>query len=318
MRRVRSEFHDLLANPIPGIVVSPNADLTMRTSMRTHCRAAIHAEVNDPRGLRDLLRRASERDWPLMVLGGGANTLFATSFFEGIVVTLGKSFEGVMPLPGGLVLAGAATPLPFLLSATNRVGLMGLEFLIKVPGHVGGALAGNAGAGNWGLCDFMERALCMTRCGRILEVRRGDFRYGYRHSELKEVIILNAELRLRPLDPEEAERQRNDFLSRKKQQPYDKPSSGCIFKNVTDPATRQRVSTGMLIDQAGLKGYAIRDAVISEGHANFIVNAGEASGEDFQALINFVQDTLYDRYGIEPDLEVNVAGGPMANVRMFA
>lgn len=318
MRRSYLEFRDFLDNPIPGVTISPNADLSTRTSMRTRCRTAILAEVNDPRGLRELLQRAHERAWPLLMLGGGANMLFATSFFNGITVSLGKPFESIMPLDMGVLRIGAATPLPSLIGSAKRFGLMGLEFLYKVPGQVGGALAGNAGAGGWGICDLLERAVCMTRNGKIIQLKRGDFRYSYRFSELKELIVLEADIRLRPLDPAESERLKTDYSAKKKSQPYHLSSSGCIFKNVLDTATNTRVSTGKLIDDAGLKGYCIRDAMVSEGHGNFIVNVGQATGEDFLALISFVQDAIGEQYGVDVELEVNVVGGPMANVKVYS
>lgn len=314
MRHAWNRYKELFDNPPEGVRLRPNADLTNSTKMRTKAVAAVLAEASHPAGLRDLVMRAAEHEWPLMMLGGGANTLFATSYFNGIVVTLGQPFNEVTRVDANTISAGAAVTLTKLMSSSRDYGLMGLEFLKGIPGKVGGSLAGNAGAGGWGLCDLAERVVCLTRSGRIVEAYRGDFEYGYRHSELKKAIILFAEFRLRPRIDSEAEAMEAMYWSKKVGQPYDARSCGCIFKNPVDPQTRKAVSAGWLIDQAQLKNYGIRDALVSEGHANFIINRNNATGEDFLALINMIQDVIRERNGINLHLEVNVVGGPLSNV----
>lgn len=308
-----TRYQNLLDFPIEGVWARPNYDLTKKTTMRTQARCAMMCEINDPRGLQELLKRARQFDWPLMVLGGGANTLFATSYFDGVVVMLGRPFSEVVQVEPGVLRAGAGAKLPGLIASARANGLMGLEFLTMVPGQVGGAVAGNAGAGGEGICDLIERAVVMGRNGRVYQLRRGDFDYGYRACDLKEVIILEADLRLSKLDERLSEARAADFKSKKKNQPYDLPSSGCIFKNPMDVVTRSQVSAGKLIDEAGLKTMNIGDAVISDGHANFIVNKGTATGEDFLALVSMIQDELREKKGIELELEVNVVGGPLGH-----
>lgn len=297
---------------IPDLRLKANADLTRCTSMRTRSTAAVLAEPQTPRALRHLLVLAREREWPLVMIGGGTNTIFATAYFEGIVVILPPDVFGRTDVvDDNIVRVGAAADLGGLLNFVRRSGLMGLEFCTMIPGTVGGALAGNAGAGNWGLCDFVERVLLLTRSGRPIELQRGDFRFSYRHSELSEAVVLEADLLLEPLDPELSRERAKEYISKKKGQPYKIPSSGCIFKNPTDPATGKKVSAGWLIDQAGLKGYSLNSAKVSEDHANFIVNVGEAGGEDFLAMISLVRDIVADRFGIELEVEARIVGGPL-------
>lgn len=285
-----------------------------KTWMATRTRVAVQATVHTPRGLRDLLRLARDNDWPLLMLGEGSNTIFASDEFDGIVVALDKRMFGNAEYIGDNMLrVGAARNLMSLVPFAHRAGLMGLEFCTKIPGQLGGALAGNAGAGELGICDCIDSVIAVTRSGRLIQVGQGEFEYGYRHSELAEAVILEADLRLEPLNEVRAKRAVQDFAARKVNQPYKLPSSGCIFKNPVDPATGESIGAGMLIDQAGLKGYAVNGAAVSEMHANFIVNTGNARGEDFLALISLIQDVVHHKTGIELEIEARIAGGPLTS-----
>ncbi len=306
-----SELAPILEIKDPGLRLAQDFDLTAKTSMRMHSSSAVYAEVESPLALQKLLDVANQIQCPTFVLGGGKNTLFATSYFEGLVISFGRNFSQLSDDGGTIVHAGASAQLPALLNYARKRGLMGLEFLTMVPGTVGGALAGNAGAGNWGICDFVERVYLMTRDGFVACVERNQFRYSYRHSELREALVLAADLRLEPLDKQEAARRIEDYKSKKTSQPYNMPSCGCIFKNPKD-GNGKSISAGKLIDECGLKGYGIQTAQVSEGHANFIVNRGEARGEDFLALITLVRDIVMAKTGIELDLEVQIVGGPLA------
>ena len=298
----------------PALKLSSNFDLTSKTSMKMSAVAAIHAEVDSPFALKKLLRTVKQEERPTFILGGGKNTLFATSYFDGVVVSLGRSFAARELHADNTIRVGASLQLPALIIFSRECGLMGLEFLTMVPGTVGGALACNAGAGDEGLCDYVKRVWVMGRDGTIHSFSKNDFHYEYRHSTLRDYVILEAELQLRPLNLSEAERRTNDFRNKKTNQPYHIPSSGCIFKNPKDPRTGANVSAGKLIDDCGLKNYSIRSAQVSQGHANFIVNNGSSSGEDFLALISLVRDIVHHKTEIELDLEVQIVGGPLNGV----
>lgn len=310
-----NEFQrDRTLRSLQGVDLIANADLTGCTSMKTRARCGMLAVPQTPRALRDLVRLVREREWPMLVLGGGTNTIFATHDFEGIVVVLDRSVFGCMErIEDNMVRVGASAELTGLVNFVRRSGLMGLEFCTMIPGTVGGALAGNAGAGNWGICDFVERCIVMTRSGRVIEVNRGDFHFGYRHSELSEAIVLEADLLLEPLNAELSRERSREFAAKKKNQPYKIPSSGCIFKNPRDPQTGRVISAGMLIDQAGMKGYNLNSVVVSEQHANFLLNTGNASGEDFLAMISLIQDIVAERHGIRLDVEARIVGGPLTS-----
>jgi UDP-N-acetylmuramate dehydrogenase len=309
----RKVYAPLFALSGRDLALRANYDLTHKTSMRMKTTAAVYAEVNSPLALRQLMKTARQMEVPTYILGGGRNTLFATSRFYGLVVSLGRNFSRVEYLGGNCIRAGASVPLQTLLNVSNRCGLMGLEFLTKVPGQVGGSVAGNAGAGNWGFCDFVERVYLITRDGFIAAVDRNQYRYSYRYSELREAIVLEADFRLEPLSVGERDKRIVTYNDRKKCQPYHMPSAGCIFKNPKD-IDGKSVSAGKLIDDCGLKGYSIRSAQVSTDHANFIVNQGESSGEDFLALITLVRDIVRAKTGFELKTEVQIVGGPLSSV----
>ena len=297
---------------IINLELAPDADVTPLTSMGTRTTASLLAIPHDPFALRSIVRLVDRRKWPMLILGGGTNTIFAQNHFDGIVVQLPRTtFGQAIAHHGRTVRVGAGMEMSSLLQFVRQSNLMGLEFCTMIPGTVGGALAGNAGAGNWGLCDFVERAIVMTRNGKVFPIQRGDFRFAYRYSELSDVIVLEADLALEPLKAEVAAGRRREFVAKKKNQPYKCQSSGCIFKNPRDSRTGEMISAGKLIDEAGLKGYSLNDIMVSEGHANFIINRGSGVGEDFLAMISLIQDIVHDRTGIMLELEARIVGGPL-------
>ena len=312
---MNNEFwKDRWLRSIPRLHLTPNADLSPFTTMNTRATASLLAIPEDPYALRDLIKLVREREWPLLILGGGSNTIFATPEFEGVVVILDKALFGQMErVDENMVRIGAAADIKSLLPWIKTQNLMGLEFMTMIPGTVGGALAGNAGAGNWGLCDFAERVVVMTRSGRLIELQRGDFRFSYRYSELSEGIVLEADFLLEPRNEELAREKTRDFARKKKGQPYNQRSSGCVFKNPRDPRTGRPVSAGKLIDEAGMKGYSLGHVEVSDGHANFLINKGGASGEAFLAMISLIQDVIQERTGVQFDIEARIVGGPLTS-----
>lgn len=316
--RYGEAFRRLQQEGIPDVSLKRHASIDRMTTMRTRCTAAMLAEVKSPQGLAELVARAQWAEWPMIFLGMGANTLFATSFYEGMVVRLMGSFTSLERTGPLSIYAGAGVPIATLETETKKWGMMGFEFMHKVPGRVGGSLAGNAGTMKWGMCDFASTVYVMTRDGVMRTLRQGDpdFRYGYRHSTLKKFIILGAEFDLESFDEVLHQYAIHKTEALKKGQPYGVPSAGCTFKNPVDPETGEKVSAGKIIDECNLKNYRIGSAYVSPQHANFIVNdRGLATGEDFFALITVIRDRVWELRRIELELEVNVVGGPLANTQ---
>ncbi len=291
--------------------------LDFHTSMKMRSVAALLMIAHTPDALRDTLRLARRERIPTYILGGGSNTLFASSYFDGLVIKLGREFQEIdLAEDPTCIRAGGGLDFKRAVSFSMECGLSGLEFGVGIPGSLGGAAAGNAGARDAqgrdrGLCDCIETLYCMDRSGTVWKVHRGDFQYTYRASELREVVILDMDLRLEHAPAEQIHQNLKFFREKRKGQPYGDASCGCVFKNPVNPATGESMSAGRIIDELGLKGYRVGDATISEKHANFMINRNQASGEDFLALISLTRDIVRRYRGIELELEVEVVGGPL-------
>ncbi|MBI4551009.1 MAG: UDP-N-acetylmuramate dehydrogenase, partial [Candidatus Latescibacteria bacterium] len=202
------------------------------------------------------------------------------------------------------VQAGAGISLARLAWFCASVGLSGVEFATGIPGVVGGSIRGNAGAHGASLGDRVETVEGMETDGgtRILSAQEVGF--GYRHTRLSpSVIIISARFALTPDDPQAIRERIREYTEyRKRTQPSADQSAGCMFKNPSGD------SAGRLIDLAGCKGLQVGDAVVSDRHANFIINRGQATAADTLRLIDRIRDLVLQRTGVALDLEVRVIG----------
>ncbi len=200
------------------------------------------------------------------------------------------------------VSVGTAVPLTALISQTARSGLAGLEVLTGIPGTVGGALRGNAGSRQGAIGQFVRRATVLDAANEIQVRERDDLSFADRMSNLDEPVILSAEFELSHEDPESVvRRMRRIWIIKKEGQPYGHQSSGCIFKNPSPD-----VSAGALIDQAGLKGTRFGGAVVSDRHANFIVAHPGAKAADVLHLIEQIQQRVWQQFGYELELQLQI------------
>jgi UDP-N-acetylmuramate dehydrogenase len=207
--------------------------------------------------------------------------------------------------PGFLLQVGSGVRLARLMRFCLRNALTGLEFLVGIPGSVGGALAMNAGTGSGAIGDVLVQMTVVDAAGNRRTLERSKLNIGYRCLALPPgTLILNAVLRLHRGMAAAIKRQvRAIMVQRRRTQPLGCPSAGCIFKNPPGQ------SAGALIDQAGLKGLRLGDAQVSHQHANWIVNLGQASARDIVALINLVEERVYRRFGVQLEREVKVLDG---------
>lgn len=259
-----------------------------------------------PRSLRDLeaavawLYREGE---PFVVLGRGSNVLVADRGVRGVVVKTGRGQEGVR-YGGERVRAECGVSLPHLSRRASARGLAGLEFAAGIPGSVGGAIAMNAGAHGHAIAEVVEEVRVLTPRGEA-RWRAQDLRFRYRESRVQHepAVVLDAELALRPADPEETLGRLDAWLrTRAESQPLGPPSSGCIFRN-PEPE-----HAGRLIDAAGAKGLRVGGAVVSDRHANYVLNTGGATAADVLALVELVRARVRDRWGIELATEIKLVG----------
>jgi UDP-N-acetylmuramate dehydrogenase len=259
--------------------------------------------------LQSLLAAARDAGFPVIVLGGGSNLLFADAGFNGLVIKLGSGFTGLEGA-GDLVRAGAAAAGADLLSWVLARDLGGLEGLAGLPGSIGGAVAGNAGAGPEGLGRAVSRLFIMDGAGQARTIKAADLDFAYRRlGGLPEgAVILEVEFTLGPRPAGEIRARLEEFRERRRRQPLGGRSAGCVFK--TPPS----FPAGRLIDECGFKGHRVGGARVSEVHANFILAEAGATAADILALMDHVRRGVLARHGLALELELKVIG-PGGEVR---
>lgn len=246
---------------------------------------------------------ATESGVPVTVIGCGSNLLVSDAGIRGLVIALGKPFSRI-EVRGNAIFAQAGARLSAVANAALAHGLTGLEFASGIPGSVGGGAYMNAGAYGGQLSDVLTEVE-LLRDGMAVRVPASEMDFGYRHSAAMEsgALITGATFALQPGDAEEIRARMDDLNGRRRdKQPLEYPSAGSTFKRP------EGYFAGALIEQAGLKGCRIGGAMVSEKHAGFIVNAGNATAQDVFELIMRVQHTVLDRSGVWLEPEVRLIG----------
>ncbi len=275
-----------------------------------------------PRDLQDLARfiKTIPRDEPIYVVGLGSNLLVRDGGLRGTVVFTHGALDGIRLEEndaGELLLyaeAGVASPKVARFAATH--GLTGAEFLAGIPGTVGGALAMNAGCYGVETWDIVDSVRCLQQNGELIQRSPDAYDIGYRYvrpaglsieaaraSTFLDEWFAAAWFKLMPGDSDTSRRNIKQLLERRiATQPLDQPNAGSVFRNPTgDYAAR-------LIESCALKGFRIGGAMVSPKHANFIINAGGATSADIEALIERVQQTVWDRFNVQLEREVRIVG----------
>lgn len=269
----------------------------------------------------DELRACLEIAPDLLILGDGANLLVADQGVQRLVVSLKRMAWANWSHDA--VSVGAGHDLAKLINESVRRGLSGIEVLGGIPASVGGAIMMNAGGKFGAIADAVVRVHTITREGREETLERAAIAFNYRTSGLQGRIITGVDLSLAPADPVALRTRLKEIMQYKKDsQPLKDSSAGCCFKNPTltrdiDGIGRKgdRVSAGMVIDKAGLKGLRIASASVSDVHANFLTADKEGKADDVITLIHTVRTRVRERFGIELENEVVIwgAGGPVGS-----
>lgn len=288
----------------PHDCTRPLERLANHTSFRIGGPAEWFAEPSSVDELVEVLREAVRLGIPVSVVGGGTNTLAPDRGVHGLVVHLGRGFrtiDEVSPAdaPTAHVVCGAALLTQRLVYLAAKSGWGELETLAGLPGQVGGAIVMNA----QDIGRFVQRITIVSFDGTVRRLTREQLRFSYRYTALDPGIITDVTLAFPKVEPSEAyERIRKAFSYRNSSQELRLPSAGCAFKN--PPGT----GAGRLIDQAGLKGARIGDAQVSQRHANFIVNLGQATCDDVLSLMEHIQRRVRQEFGVALEPEVRMIG----------
>ena len=306
-----------------GVQIRQQVSLAPLTTMKVGGPAEYFATVNNTDQLLKLVRWARKVALPYFILGGGSNILISDRGIRGLVIY--NRCRQVRLDAAPIFCIGASDERPYLFAESGaamagvartsvREQLTGLEWAVSVPGTVGGAVAGNAGAHGGEVKDNLENALVMDEQGDVQDYGVADFNYAYRDSTLKRLqplqaafkpVVLSVNFRLTPGDPTEISGRAERFLSHRRQTQPVEPSLGSAFVNPPDDYA------GRLIEAAGLKGMRIGGAEVSQLHANFIINprgVGAASALDVIRLTQFIQATIEERFGVKLEREVQLVG----------
>ena len=281
-----------------------NEPMTKHTSYGIGGPARAYITPADQEDLAMILRFAQEKNIPTYFAGSGSNLLVADEGFDGIVITLGKTFTR-LSIEGSRIEAEVGVMLGKMVKETTKRNLTGLESMIGVPGTLGGALVMNAGAFGGEISNCLDTINVMTMNGTSKTYKQSEIDFSYRHSTFPEdEILVSAAFTLKEKPAKEIQSQRAQASQgRKDTQPLKFRSAGSVFKN-----PKPDLAAGYLIDQAGLKGTRQGDAEISPKHANFFVNHGHAKAADVVALIRLAKKTVQEKYDINLELEIKTLG----------
>lgn len=239
----------------------------------------------------------------LFLMGRGTNLLVTSKGIRGVVMKIADNFSGV-DIIGTHAVVKSGTQLSALVRQTCGEALGGIEFLGGIPGTIGGAVAMNAGAYGGEIGDFVEEVTLATRSG-IIVLRADEMNFSYRHSIISDlpVVVVSAKMFLTCCDPDESKcKQRELNARRREKQPLEYPSAGSTFKRPSGHYA------GALIQEAGLKGFSVGGAQVSEKHAGFVINTGDATPDDVISLIKEVQRIVKEKSGVSLETEVKVVG----------
>lgn len=305
------------------MTILENVPMSEHTSFKVGGPARYFVKAESVNDIVQALEFAKEQGLPYFILGKGTNLLVSDNGFMGIVIQLGKAFSEITNLGNGKVLVKGATPLARFARHTINEGLAGIHKLAGIPGSLGGAIYMNAGAYGQDISQTCTEVESIDEAGNIHKRTADECRFDYRHSVFQEPaanghqeFILSATFQLTPAANEnktvqDLESEMQECMEkRRKSQPLSMPNAGSTFKRLLLGAadTPNQIAPGYYIEQAGLKGFRIGGAEVSQVHANFIVNADHATANDIKELSEHVQRVVAEKFNIHLQREIILLG----------
>lgn len=293
------------------IGLEPDEPLSKHTSWRIGGNAVFMAWPKTVEELAGVLEYARDQRLPFYVIGRGSNMLFSDEGFWGIVINMLHFEKDFMNVEDEFVETSAGMPNHILVQKCADHNLGGLEFLSSIPGSIGGACVQNAGFSRIKgqkneIGKFIEEVTVLTPNGEIKNFKHKDIVWNYRDTSLRQYIVVKAKLRFDRKDKKDVQAEiYENYKYRSEIQDLQHPSAGSVFKN---PAGTN-MSSGQLIDKAGLRGFSIGGAQISDRHANFFINNGNATCQDMLALIQHAKDKVKNEFGVTLEEEIRYVAG---------
>ena len=293
-----------LQNLIGEAKVLVNEPMASHTTFRIGGPADYFVMPETVEELAAVLKLCKEEAMPYFILGNGSNLLVGDKGFRGVVIQLYKNFDGIV-LEGTKITAKAGAMLIRVAKEAGRAGLTGLEFASGIPGTIGGAMVMNAGAYGGEMKDVVTAVTILTKDGEIKTLSGEEMNFRYRGSVVEDegYIVLEAVMELKEGNLEEIQVRMDELsVQRKTKQPIEYPSAGSTFKRP------EGYFAGKLIQDAGLRGYQVGGAQVSEKHCGFVINAGGATAADVMNLMKDVSDKVNAQFGVTLEPEVKRIG----------
>ena len=289
-----------------GDDLSKNVKLSNYSWFNLGGEAEYFYKVKDKNQLIEFLRYINKQNLKTTILGAGSNTLFRDNGVKGVVIKLGKSFSFTKLVEKNIIEVGAATLDRKVANFAKENNLTNFEFLSCIPGSIGGAIIMNAGCYNNDISKILIsiKAIDKNKLSEI-EIKKDDIKFFYRGSNLsKDLIFISAKLEGSIAKKDEIEKKEINFINRKKlSQPSQIKTCGSTFKNISNDK-----KAWMLIKDAGCINLKEGDAMISKKHCNFFVNNGNAKSSDIENLIYKVKKRVFEKTGVDLELEIKIIG----------
>lgn len=300
-----AEIVKSLENIISKDLIKTNEQMKNHTSFKIGGPAEIYIKITSIEELQKVLEFAKRENIKITILGNGSNVLVSDKGIKGIVIKTNLKDINIenKDSKNVEVTVSDAVPIGFLAQKFLKEEITGFEELSGIPGTIGGAILMNAGAHGKEIKDIVTEVTAMDYNGKIFNFTNEEAEFTYRHSKFSngEYIILQAKMLLQKGSKEEIKAKMDEYAQyRKEKQPIEYPSAGSTFKRGTD------FITAKLIDEAGLKGYSIGGAKVSEKHAGFIINTGDATAKDVLDLARYVADKVFEKFGKKIEFEIKI------------
>ncbi len=301
---MEKELVNELSSVIKGGRIAAEEPMSAHTTFQTGGAVEVFAEPADMDELKKTLGLLKSKGEHFYLIGNGSNLLVSDKGLRGVAIHLAKGF-GDICIEGNTLICGASATLSQIARAALAHSLTGFEFAAGIPGSLGGAIVMNAGAYDGEMKQVVKSVTLMNYEGETVKKSAEEMRFSYRHSLLKEeqLIVLEAEIVLQKGDAEKIKEKMDDLAARRREkQPLEYPSAGSTFKRP------KGYFAAKLIQDAGLRGFCVGDAQVSEKHCGFVVNKGSASSADIYALIKEVQKRVKASAGVDIETEVICLG----------
>ncbi|MFT4106293.1 MAG: UDP-N-acetylmuramate dehydrogenase [Lacrimispora sp.] len=298
-------FYEMLVNAADKDHVKQNESMGNHTTFRVGGPAACFVTPSDGKELAAVITLCRRENVPYFILGNGSNLLVGDKGFDGVIISMAEFSVCRADEKTGILKAGAGVLLSKISQEACRACLTGFEFAGGIPGTLGGAAAMNAGAYGHEIGEVLHTVRVLTPEGKELELSAGELELGYRKSCIipRGYVVLEADIRLEPGDQESIRSRMEDLASRRREkQPLEYPSAGSTFKRP------EGYFAGKLIEEAGLRGFSLGGAQVSEKHCGFVINKDQATASDVIALCEEVKKRVFENSGVKLEMEVKTLG----------